>query len=183
MTTSGGQAVRLLGGAKPNDLVRTGDKFRITWRWSLADYLAGSHFDVRRYDRNVLDWLPSQNLLPVSNAMAVPGDEVIVYDVRLGSQWGAGRTVADVIIAADKLPFMDDLSLDVYAIEPVSASATSADIASGLASSVVQGNANSAGERDDSLDFFGDVGEKLDKYATILVVGAVLVAAVYFYRK
>lgn len=177
-----GQTVTLVG-AKSNDTVQTGDKFRVTWRWTLSEFGGGAFFDVRRFDLNVQEALPGMGFIPVSSPAANQGDEVIVYDVKLSQAWGSGnKNVADVAAALDKLPFTTDLALDVSRVEKVSASATSAELAAGQAKAREQGNVDSAKDRASSgINPFKELGGWLDKLGTITVVAVVGIAAVVAY--
>lgn len=149
-----GQTVTIVG-TKSNATVKAGDKFRATWRWALAEFGAGAFFDSRRFDLNVQEALPGMGFIPVSSPSAQPGDEVIVYDVRLSQSWGAGRTVADVVAALDKLPLVSDIALDVSRVEALPLTLTSAQLADGQAQAREQGNIDSQQQRETDGIFSG----------------------------
>lgn len=173
-----GQTVSIVG-AKSNDTVKTGDKFRVTWRWTLSEFGGGAFFDSHRFDLNIQEALPGNGFLPASSPAAAPGDEVIVYDVRLLQTWGAGnKTVADVIVALDKLPFFTDTALDVVKVEKVDPNATSAQLAAGQAKAREQGNLDSQKDRETSgiLPNLPDLGQWLKNAQTVAIVAGVIVA-------
>ena len=181
-----GQSVTLVN-CKANDLVATNDKFRVTWRWILGEYGTGSFFDSKRYDLSIQESLPSNALLPASAAHSIPGDVVIVYDVRLLAAWGSGnKSVADVIVACDKLPFLTDVALDVAKIEKIPANATSAELAKGQEDARVQGNTTEAQKRDETLGGLNPFkgleslsGKLAFGVAAVVIVGAGVVAYSY----
>ena len=168
-----GQTVIIVG-AKSNDRVSQNDKFRVTWRWTLAELGAGAFFDSRRFDLNIQEALPGLGFLPASAPAAAPGDEVVVYDVRLLATWGAGgKSVADVVAQLDKLPFFADMALDVSRIEKLNPNTTSAELAAGQATAREQGNQASAADRAKSNPFTSllSFGKGLTAVAVVAVVG------------
>ena len=132
--------------ATGNQPVQGGDKFRITWGWVLSWMLPGNFLDVRGLDQGVRNALPlmSHGFVPVSAPQAVPGDTVVVYDVRLSQAWsGGGNTVADVVAALDLLPAQQNVALNVTRVERLASSGVSSGaLAQGQSGAVQQGNAS-----------------------------------------
>lgn len=128
-----------------NQRVQGGDKFRVTWTWLLSPLLPGNWWDAQGIERQMRDYLPGMGLgfVPVSPLQAVPGDKVIVFDVRLSQQWSTGaRTVADVVRALDQIPSPTvDAAVNVTRVERLALSLSSADLAAGQTGAVGAGNA------------------------------------------
>lgn len=156
--------------------VSSGDKFRVTWTRAFAKLLPAFTFNAPMVADSVRNWLPSAGFIPVSNPSAKSGDEVVVFDVRLASQWG-GKTVADVLVALDNEPHFGDNAtalLDVTRLEKISLTATSTQLEQGQNSAVSEGN------RDASFaDALASIGSALKTAGGIAIV-VVAVAAVAF---
>ena len=81
-------------GATP---VPPNSRLRVTWRWTLSDYvnpLGILGFDAPGIAEKIREALPSQGYIPASLPSAAPGDEVIVYNVKVSGQQPT-RTLAD----------------------------------------------------------------------------------------
>lgn len=174
--------------AKPNDRASAGDKFRVTWRWSLGEFMNPAFFDVVRFDIDVRNALPGMGFVPVSNPMATAGDGVIVYDVRLSTTWGANnKSVAQVVTALDKLPLFAGVALNVSRVERLpNAGISSGDLAAGQVAAVAAGNTELDNDREETAGIFSPITTafaRLGTAATALLVVAVAGAALYVYRR
>lgn len=171
--------MRLIGIA-PNAVVKTGDKFRVTWKAVAADWFSPAHFDLREYDTDIREALPGMGFIPVSNPMTTSGSAVIVYDVRLNSAWGVAKTAAEVTAALDRLPLMADLALNVDTAEFIAPGQTSVQLAAGQTSAVQQANEVAAREAETNNPFKG-LTDWLKGLSVVAVVGVVAVAGLAVY--
>lgn len=174
------QAVQIVNGSR-NTLLQAGDKLRVTWTWALGEWLTGTFFDARTYSEDVRDALPGMGFVPISPMATVPGDSVIVYDVRLSMTWGANKTLADIIVALDRLPFFDDTALDVMRVEVLGPASSSSALSAAQNAATQAGNdANSAAQKGNSLfAWFG----KLSTLATVAVAVAALGVGYLLYKE
>lgn len=170
-----------LVGTTSNATATTGDRFRVTWQAAAADFFSPAHFDLRGYANDVLEWLPSQGFIPVSSNSTLAGSAVIVYDVKLGTMWGSGRTVADVVAALDKLPFLVDIALNVSRLEYLAPGTSSSQLNAGLQQTIAQGN-QVAEDMAAEYDPFAWLS-KLGTFATVTLVVAAVGVGVYLYRR
>lgn len=182
-----------LRNAKPNDRVGAGTKARVTWRWTLGEYVSGAHFDVRKLDLSILQALPGMSFIPVTSPQAVPGDTVIVYDVRLNQSWGAGgKTWADVVAALDKFPTLQIVdgswvatgaAVNVAVVTALpSSGVSSSDLNAGVALARDEGNASVASDRASTFGFL-DTLKTFGTGALVLLTLGVVAFGVYTYRK
>lgn len=166
---------------RAGDKVSQSDKFRVTWAWSLSELFGGAFAHLESIDRPVRDALPGMGFVPVSSPMAVAGDRVLVYDVRPSMDFGAGnRTVADMVVALDKLPFIADAMLDVSKVEKISNTVGSSALAAGQAAAVQAGNAAAdAAKESGPLAPITDLTNKVGTAATVAL--AVVVAGIAWF--
>jgi len=147
--------------------VASSEKFRVTWTRAFAKLLPAFTFDAPKVANDIRNWLPSAGFVPVSNPSAKSGDEVVVFDVRLASQWG-GKTVADVLVALNEEPH----AMDVTRLEKIPLTATSTQLEQGQSDAVSEGNRDAS--FDDLLASFGATLKTAGGVvAIVLVVGAV----------
>lgn len=175
-----GQTVTLVN-TTANATVQTGDKFRCTWQWVLSEFGSGAFFDSRRFDLNVQAALPGMGFIPASAPAATPGDEVIVYDVRLNNSWGVGKKVSDVVAALDDLPFIEDTALDVVRLEKIPATTGSVALDQGQEAARDEGNTQSQLAREQG-GLFPSITSMLRSVGVITALAVVAVAAVVAYR-
>lgn len=170
---------------RANDKVSQADKFRVTWQWTLSELFSGAFAHLENMDNPVREALPGMGFVPVSNPMAVAGDRVIVYDVRPSMAFGAGnKTVADMVVALDKLPFIADTALDVSRVEKIGPGVGSAALATGQAAAVGAGNTAAQAAKDAGpFAWLSTFGDRLGMAATAVAVVAVVGVAYWVYKK
>ena len=171
-------------GASSNQFANNGDKFRATWQYFLSSLLPGQFNDVVGDSRAIREWLPSVGFVPFSLDVARPGQEVVLYDIRLLTEWGTGnKTVADVANALGP-PFPVNLRMRLVKLEKV-AYTSSADMFASQAGALPA--AEQAANDNPAFKAIRDAWDKL--WATLGTIGkvgaVVLVVAVgvYVYQK
>lgn len=151
-----------------------GEKYRVTWAWSLAAILPAWAFNTVGAANQIHEWLSSSGFIPISLPSAKAGDEVIVFDVQVAA-YKAGRTVAQMLSDLEAVPF----TMYVARLEKLKPAQSSQELAQGQAAAVDQGNA--------TVDVTGRLFDWLEgiggKVATVLIVGGVVALAYFATRK
>jgi len=157
--------------------VASGDKFRVTWQWSLAAILPAFSFDTEGAARKIQEWLPSIGFTPVSAPSAQHGDEVVVYDVRTAATNG-GKTVAQILSALESVPW----TMRVARLEKLSLTASSSTLEQGQAEAIEEGNA-AADPLGNTLSTVGETIAAAGKSVLLLAMLVAVAAAVYYSRQ
>ena len=167
--------------------VASGDKFRVTWQFWFSSVLPSwAYYDATDIARQLREWLTSQGFIPVSMPSAVTGDEIIVYDVRLSSEWSNGRNVAEVLDALEDTPWF--WSLKVQRLQRLTGTETSTQLEQGQQDTIDQGKeiASTNAVFESAENFTKSVAGALGKTAQVIAlvaIATVVVGAVYLYRE
>lgn len=169
----------LRGGLSNVTMLATGDRLRVTWKWALSSLLPGSLFDAPTASRRIFEALPGQGFQPFNQPSALPGDVVIVFDVRLLSKYGTAQSVASVLSHLNSLGYMIDTAVDVTVLELVPQGTGSQAVAAGQQQAISGGNttASDGNVFKQAKDAVGNVLSvvKLLAIAAVVVAGVVLI--------
>lgn len=169
----------VLVGVRPSDLLGGADKFRVTWNLVVAQYLPASVVDAPRIAEDVRESLPDVGAIPVSNPSALPGDRVIVYDIRTAARM-AGKPVADLVAALERLaPLSGGWATTVAKVEMLATAG-----ASGPDSATLREGQDAARQEGNKEAEASSLGARLRAFLSAggIVIGVALlgVALIYF---
>jgi hypothetical protein len=167
--------------------VAGGDKFRVTWQFWFSSVLPSwAYYEAPDIATQLREWLTGKGFIPVSMPSASPGDEIIVFDVRLALEWSNGRNVSDVLNDLEDTPWF--WSLKVQRLQRLTGAETSTQLEQGQQEAIDQGSviASTNAVFESAGSFTKSVAGALGKTAQVIAlvaIAAIVVGAVYLYRE
>lgn len=174
-------------GTTATSRVAAGDKFRVTWQFWFSSVLPSwAYYSAPDIADRLREWLTGKGFVAVSMPSATAGDEIIVYDVRLTSDWSNGRNIAQVLDALEDTPWF--WSLKVQRLQRLTGAETSEQLTEGQQQAITEGTvtADTNAVFQSAENFTRAVAGALGKTAQIIAlvaVAAIVGGAIYLYRE